>query len=67
MTTTPNIASLIDRALRARQRNDLLIPIMEEHGFLTAGEAIDWLIARDSIDDTVTEYLAASDDPAPAQ
>lgn len=27
-------------------RNDLLIPIMEEHGFATAGEAIDYLEAN---------------------
>ena len=27
-------------------RNAVLIPIMEEHGFETAGEAIDWLLAH---------------------
>ena len=28
---------------RARDRNDFLIPLMREHGFTTAGEAIAWL------------------------
>jgi hypothetical protein len=31
---------------RAILRNTVLIPIMEEHGFDTAGEAMDWLVAN---------------------
>ena len=30
----------------AEQRNHLLVPIMVEHGFATAGEAISWLEAQ---------------------
>lgn len=30
---------------RAILRNTVLIPIMEEHGFNTAGEAMEWLVA----------------------
>ena len=38
-----NVDAAIAARNRARQRNQVLLPVMDEHGFATAGEAIDWL------------------------
>lgn len=41
-----DVAKAIAAQRRAIMRNEALLPIMEEHGFLTAGEAIEWLDAH---------------------
>lgn len=41
-----NVAAAVAAEDVAEKRNRVLIPIMEEHGFTTAGKAIEWLAAQ---------------------
>lgn len=38
-----NVSAAIDARNRAQKRNDLFLPVMDDHGFATAGEAIEYL------------------------
>lgn len=43
-----NYAAVGKARSEARQRDGIVLPVMEEHGFATAGEAITWLNAPDA-------------------
>lgn len=43
-----NVRSALDARGRARMRNRTLLPVMQEQGLATAGEAMDWIASHEA-------------------
>lgn len=44
-----NVRAALDAQRRARLRNETLIPVIDKHGFIVAGDAMDWIAAHDNL------------------